>query len=208
MNIVLILLKPFCILFKKSISFRNILNPISPGEECPQLFTGLGLRVGPEPAHPFPLDMIQTSLDNHAWPDQSHGSHNGTFAIAGYESRIQPLAFEINKPRVCLLERLLFNVNVSDDLLIYAIHNIQQAAFFVKVGRIVKYILYLGIIDLFLGFLFKPVVLNAIECKSAVARKLAKPSDGITLGDPQIEPVLAAVDTVITGFPDKCALAV
>jgi hypothetical protein len=152
--------------------------------------------------------VIQASLDYHTWPDQPHGPHNGTFTIAGYEFRIQSLAFEITKPRISLLKRLLINVDVGANLLIYAIHNIQQAAFFVEVGRIIKYILYPGIVDLFLRYFLKPVILNAIECKSTIARELAKTPDGTTLGDPQIEPVLAAVDSIITGFPNECALTV
>jgi hypothetical protein len=205
-DIVLICLKPLCISFNKSISFRDIINPIDLGEEYPQLFTGFSFRRGPEPPHPFPLNMIQTSLECRSWPNQPDGSGNRLFTIGSDESRIQSLRLKSAKPRIGLQKGLLLNIHVGDNLLIYPIHKIQQAAVLVKVGCIVKHILYLGIIDLFVGYLFEPVILNAIKCKSAIARKLLKSPDRIALSNPQFEPVLAAVDTVIPLFPDKCAL--
>jgi len=149
--------------------------------------------------------MIQASLDRHSWPDQPHGPHNGTFTIAGYESRIQPMVLKIVKPRIGFLKGLLLNIHVGNNSLIYPIHKIQQAAVLVKVGCIVKHILNPRISALFARYLFKPVILNTIKCKSTIARKLLKPSDGIAFGNPQLEPLLAAVDTVIPLFPDKCA---
>jgi hypothetical protein len=205
MNIAVIGLKPLCVPFNKSVSFPNVLNSTNLGEKSSQLFTGFGFRIGPEPAHPFPLDMIQISLESGSWPDQIDGSRNGTFAVGSYKSRIQPPALEITKPGIGFLKGLLLNVYVGDNLLIYPIHEIQQASVFVKVGGIIKHVLYPGIIDSFLRYLFKPVILNAMKCRSTIARKLLQPPDGITLGNPQPEPVLAAVGTVILLFPDKGA---
>jgi len=205
-DIALIRLKPLGISFDKSISFPDILDPIDLEEECPQLLTSFSFRICPEPAHPFPLDMIQTSLEYRSWPYQPDGSRNRALTIGSYESRIQPLAFEIVKPGIGFLKGLFLNIHVGDNLLIHTIHKIQQAAVLVKVGCIVKHILYPGIIDLFVRRLVKPVILNAIKCKSTVARKLLKPPDGTALGNPQLEPVLAAVDAVMTLFPGKCAL--
>lgn len=208
MDIGLKRLEPFFISLNKSISLGDILNPTKLRKECPQLLAGFGLGIGPEPAHPLSLEMIQTSLELSTWPDQPHGSQNGTFTIGSYKSGSQPLVLEIAKPGIRFLKGLLLNIQVGNNFLISAIHKIQQAAVLVKVGCVINHILHSGIIDLFTRCLFQPVVLNAIKGKSAIARKLAKLPDGIALGNPQPEPVLAAVGTVITGFPDKCVLAV
>ena len=81
---------------------------------------------------------------------------------------------ETNKPGIGLLKGLLLHIQVSNNLLIYPIHKIQQAAILVKIGRIIKHIVYLRIIDWFLRYLFKPIVLNAIKGKSTIARELAE----------------------------------
>lgn len=206
MDIALICRKPLCVSLNKSVALPDILDPIDLGKEYPQLLTGFSFRIGPEPPHTFPLDMIQTSLEYCSRPSQPDGSRDGTFTVGSYESRIQPPVLEVVKPGIGFLKGLLLNIHVGDNLLVYPIHKIQQAAVLVKVGCIIKHILYPGIIDLFIRCLFQPVILNAIKCKSTVSRNLLKPSDRIALGNPQLEPVLAAVEAVIPLLPDKGAL--
>lgn len=205
MDITLVCLKPFCILVNKIISLKDAFNPVDLAEESPQLFTGFSFRIGPEPAHPFPLDMVQTALNNRSRPDQPDSSRNGTFTIRSYEFRVQSLALKITKPGVGFLKGFLLNVDVGNDLLIYPIHQIQQAAVLVKIGGIIKYIADPRIINVFISRLFKPIILDAIKCEGAIARQLLKAPDGIALDNPQLEPMLATVDTVVPLFPDKGA---
>jgi hypothetical protein len=77
-----------------------------------------------------------------------------------------------------------------------------------KIGGIIKHILYLGIIDVFLRSLAKPVVLNVIKGKSTVTRNLVKPPNGITFNNPQLKPVLTSVYSVIAGFPNKGSVTI
>lgn len=207
MNIILIRFKPFCVPLNKSISFRNILDLVDLGKENPQLLTSFSFRIGPEPAHPFSLNVIQTALEYCLRPDQSYCPCHRTFSIGSYETRMQPLTFKITKPGIGFLKGLLLNIHMSNDGLVYSIHKIQKAAVLVKVGGIVKYISNPGIIDLLVGRLFKPIILNIIKCRSTMTGKLLKLSDGTALSDPQFKPMLMSVDTVIAFFPDKGAPA-
>jgi hypothetical protein len=75
-----------------------------------------------------------------------------------------------------------------------------------KIGCIVNHVPNPGIVDLYLGYLLEPVIINAMECGSAVARKLTQPPDRIALGNPKLKPVLTPADTVIPCFPNKCPL--
>jgi hypothetical protein len=202
----LICLKPLLIPLNKNVSLCQSFDPVDLGEEYPQLLTGFGFRIGPEPAHPFMLDMIQTSLKYRFWPNQPDGSRNRTLTVGGYESRIQSLTLEIAKPGISFLKGFFLNIRVGDYLLIDSIHKIQEAAVLVEVGRIIKQVLHHGEIDLFFGHLFKPIVLNAVKCSCTITGKLLKPSNRTALGDPQLEPAPPAVDAVILLFPNECAL--
>ncbi len=202
---VLIGLKPLYVSLNKNIPFSDALNPTDLGEEYPQLFTGFSFGIAPQPAHSFSLNMIQTALEYGSWPDQLDSSRNRTFSISSDESRVQSLLLKITKPVIGFLKGFLLDVDMGDNFLIFPIHEIQQAAILVKVGCIVKHILHTSIIDRFIRRLLKPIILNAIKCEGTIAGKLLKASNRIALGDPQPKPMLTAVDTVISLFPDKCA---
>src|SRR5512136_305259 len=103
-DVVLIGLKPLNVSFNKNISFRNALNSTDLGEEYAQLFTGFSLRVTPKPAHPFSLDMVQTTLQCNFWPDQPDSSRNRSFSIRSNESWIQSLLLQITKPGIGFLK--------------------------------------------------------------------------------------------------------
>jgi hypothetical protein len=184
MDIVLVSLKPLYILLDKGITLPSILNPGDAGEKCAQVFTGIRFGIGPEPAHPFPLDVIQTPLEDYFRPDHFYCPGDRTLTVSGDESWVQSLTLKCVKPGIGFLKGFLLNVFVSYDLLVYAIHQIQQTTFLMKVGGIVKQILYSGIIDVVFGRLFKPIVLNAIKCKSAIAREVLKLPDGVALSNP------------------------
>ncbi len=205
-NIDLICLKPLSITSNESVSLRCALNSVYLGEKRSQLFTGFSLGKGPQPAHSFMLEMIQTSLNCYLWPDQPHGSQSGPFTVSSNKSWVQSFLLEADKPGIGLQKGLFLHIPVSNNLLIYPIHKIQQAAILMKIGRVVKHIVYLRIIDWFHWYLLKPIVLNAIKGKSTIARELAKPPDRVALDNPQLEPVLEAVDTIIVGFPNKGVL--
>ena len=206
-DIDLICIEPVSISANKGIAFTCIFDPVNTGEEYPQLSSGFSLRICSKPAHSFPLEMIQTSLDHHTWPDQPHSPQSRAFAISRYKTGIQPLLLEIVKPWIGIQKRFLLYVCMGNNLLIYTIHQIQKTAILVKVSCIVNHILYPGIIILFRRSLFKPVILNAVKCGRTITRELAQPSDRIALGNPQSKPVLTAVDAVVTGFPGKSATA-
>jgi hypothetical protein len=193
--------KPFYVSLNKNIPRSYALNPTDLGKDDPQLFTSFSFGIAPEPTHPFSLNMVQTALDYSSWPDQSDGSHNRTLSISSDESGVQALPLKITEPGIGFLKGLLINVDMGDNFLIFTIHEIQQTAVLVKVGRIIKHILHLGIIDWFIRHLLKPVILDAIKCKGTVARKSFKASNGIALGDPQLEPDLSAVSTIGNLFP-------
>jgi hypothetical protein len=75
-----------------------------------------------------------------------------------------------------------------------------------KVGGIINHITNLRVVQLLLRHLFKPVVLDAIECGGTVTGKLAQPPDGIAFSNPEFKPVLALIDTDVASFPNKCSL--
>ena len=177
MDIILIGLKPLSILSNKSISLSNTLNSINFRQKGSELFTSLGFRISPQPTHSFSLEMVQAALNCHFRPDQSQSTHNGAFTIGSDKARVKPLFLEADKPGIGLLKGFLFNIYVSDNFLIYPIHQIQQAAILMKIGRIIKHVLYLGILKLFLRSLFKPIILNVVKSKGTITRKLAKPSN-------------------------------
>jgi hypothetical protein len=152
--------------------------------------------VGPEPSHSLASDMIQAPLECSAWPDQFDSPDDRLFAICGYVPRIKPLALKIAKPGIGVLKGFLLNVYMSDNLLIFTVHKIQEATVFVKVGSIIKQITHRGVIHFLNRCLFKPVIFDLFKCGRTVSRKLSKSPDGITLNDPQPEPHLAAVGTI------------
>lgn len=206
-DITLVCLKPFRILVNKSLSLRDTFNPMDLGEKISKLLTSFSFGIAPQPAHPFPLDMIQTPLEYGSWPDQSDGSHNRTFTISSNESRIQSLPLKIAKPGIGFLKGLLLHIDMSNNLLIDSIHQIQQAAVLMKIGGIIKHIPDLGIIEVLLRRLLKPIIFNALKGKRAIARNLLEPSNGIAFSDPQLEPMLTAIDPIIALFPDKGVFA-
>ncbi len=61
-NISMIGIKPLLIALNERISLGDISNSTKLGKKCPQLSASFGFRIGPQPAHPFMLDMIQTAL--------------------------------------------------------------------------------------------------------------------------------------------------
>jgi hypothetical protein len=202
-HIILIDLKPLCIAFNKSLSLADTFNPINLGQQTAELSTGFSFGISPQPTHPFVLQMIQTALEGHIWPDQAHGPHNGAFTISSNKARIQALLFQMQEPGMSLLERLLLEIAMSNNLLVQAIHQIQQATILMKVGGIIKQILYLGISDGFRRYLGQPIILNVIKSKGTVTGKLAQPPNRIAFDNPQLKPMLTTSNLISSNLPDK-----
>jgi hypothetical protein len=75
-----------------------------------------------------------------------------------------------------------------------------------KIGGIINHILYLTVIDLFFGYLFKPVVFEAIKSKGTVTGELPQSSDGIALDNPQLKPSSTPNKLIGSNFPNKDTL--
>jgi hypothetical protein len=206
-DVITILCEPASVGSKERIPGSGSLNPTKMAQQFAQLSTRFTLGIGPQPSTAFMLQMIQTALQSSFWPNKSHRSEDRALSVTGNECGIKALLLQTTKPAIGCHERLLLNIQMSNDLTVYPVHQIEQTAILVKVGRIINNIAYCGVVICLGRRLFKPVANKVTQCANAIAGNLVKLSNGVAFLNPQLKPVLTTVDPIVASLPDKGASA-
>lgn len=202
-----ILSQPASIIQKKCIPLTSCPNPAELRQKLTQLFASFTLRIGPQPPTTFSLQVVQAALQISLGPDQAHCSQDRALPITRNKLGTKSLLSETAKPRVSCQEGLLLNIQMSYDPAVYAIHQIKQTSILMKIGSIINHRTHPSVVNSLSRGLFKPVANKVAQCTWAIARKLAELSNRVALPNPQLEPVLATVESVIASPPDEGAPA-
>ena len=141
-----------------------------------------------KPSHPLTLDVVKTALDGCFRPNDSYRLHHRLLPVHSEKAGIKALVSEPPEPRIRALKAFFGSISMGDDLLIFGIHEANETPIFVEVGGVINEILVLGVIKALLRGSLKPVILDLLEFKRAVAGKLAELPDAIAFFDPELEP--------------------
>jgi len=199
--------KPPAVAVKEFISIFERTDGGEVSEKGPELHPSLGLGKGPKPREALPDNVVEAALDQCCGPSDPNRPHHGLLSIHRDTLRIETLGLECLEPGKDRVQALFGTVGTGDDLLALRVHKADVAAILVEVSSVVEKVAVLGIIPRFLGRLLKPVILDLLKLKGAVARKIRELTDGIALFNPQLEPVLFTIPLILRPFPDKALKA-
>lgn len=172
-------------------------------ENDSQFDSCLGLRKGSQPPQAFPLDVVETALNESCRPNPSDGPHHGLFPIHGDTKGMEAFRLKRLKPRQDILKAFPGSIDMSDDLLTRGIHEADMAAVLVEIGPVVEEVSVLGIVPRFLRQLLKPVILNLLKLERAVAREIRKLPDRIAFLGPEPKPMPLTKPFILRPSPDE-----
>lgn len=195
--------KPLPVKVKEEVSVFERADARKFPKKDPEFCPRLSLGKGPKPPQAFPLDVVETALNQSQGPDLSNCPHHGLLPIHGDTKGVKALDFKGFKPRQDRLKAFPCAVDVGNDLLSLGIHEADMAAVLVKVSPVVEEVSVLRIVPRFLGRLLKPVILNLLKLELAVARKIRKLPDGVAFLDPKPKPMSLTKSFIPRPFPDK-----
>jgi hypothetical protein len=138
-------------------------------QEVPQISSRLSFWIGAQPSHPFPLDMIETSLDLRFWPYLPDHPHHRALSIHSDIKRIQPRLAKSLEPVIGAFQSFFFGVNIGESPLTLGVHEADVTALLVKISPVIEHILRSPKIDLLSGDPFKPVSYDACDFGPAIA---------------------------------------
>lgn len=195
--------KPLPVKVKKEVPVFKRADACQLPKEDPELHPRLRLGKGPKPPQTLPLDVVEAALDQSHGPSESNGSHHGLFSVHRDIKGIETFGLKALKPGQDILKPFPRSIEVSDDLLTRSIHEADVAAVLVEISPIVEKVPVLRIVPRFPGRLSKPVILNLLKLKGAVARKLGKLTDGVAFLHPKPKPMPLTKLFILGPSPDE-----
>lgn len=161
--------QPLFVLEHKVISLFDRSDGTQALEECPELSSSQGGRVGPEPSHALSLDMVKASLNTNHWPYCLKGPHCALFSIHGDVEGVKAILLKVFKPPINLVETFFKAIDGVNNSLLQGIHEDNKAAILVKVGAIVKEVFDTRDIFRKRGFFGEPMVNNPLDLGMTVS---------------------------------------
>ncbi len=177
--------------FRNLFPFRLSLNGGYPKEYFPQLSGIGGLRTCPAPCQTLPLYVNQATLNHHAWPELTQGTHNIRITIDSKALRLQTLLHKVCQKNGKLSFRTFRNrISAGYDRMSLGVHQGNKSTRPVKKSPINDKISALP--QKLPGprrSLLQIIVNHTIELPRAVSAPAGKLPGRITFSNPEPEPL-------------------